>query len=416
MKRIEIAKKADCCGCAACEAACPVGCIRMEFDEEGFKYPSVDTSLCIDCGKCSMACPLVSDHDCLGALPVAVAYAATNRDEGIRARSTSGGAFNAIASIVIEDGGIVVGARYGEGLKVVHDIATTMEEVSQFYGSKYVQSDLSENEVYRHVRKACETGAPVLFSGTPCQAQGLHTYLGRDYPGLLTCDFVCRAVPAPLMWESYLNDMKLKYGSKPLVAVFRNKTYGYHSGTMKLSFENGKVYYGSGRIDPMHKAFFADLIGRPSCYECRFRRPERSSDFTIFDCWSYSKLTGCEDDDLGHTHLWAHTDKAMAMLPRLYDYLDLVEVNFDAALDGDGVMATHSISRNPDREAFLAYSRKHGITAAVQKFIPVTFLDRVLEKSKGALHHLGVLEALSKVKHSKTLERQGTAGGRDGRL
>lgn len=411
MKRIEIAKKADCCGCAACEAACPVGCIRMEFDEEGFKYPSVDTSLCIDCGKCSMACPLVSDHDCLGALPVAVAYAATNRDEGIRARSTSGGAFNAIASIVIGDGGIVVGARYGDGLKVVHDIAATMEEVSQFYGSKYVQSDLSENEVYRHVRKACETGVPVLFSGTPCQVQGLRTYLGPDYPGLLTCDFVCRAVPAPLMWESYLNDMKLKYGSKPVAAVFRNKTYGYHSGTMKLSFENGKVYYGSGRIDPMHKAFFADLISRPSCYECRFRRPERSSDFTIFDCWSYSKLTGCKDDDLGHTHLWAHTDKAMAMLSRLYDYLDLVEVNFDAVLDGDGVMATHSISRNPDREVFLAYSREHGITAAVQKFIPVTFLDRVLEKSKGALHRLGVLEALSKVKHSKTLERRDTAGG-----
>lgn len=401
MKRIEIAKKADCCGCAACEAACPVGCIRMEFDEEGFKYPSVDTSLCIDCGKCSKACPLVSDHDRLGALPVAVAYAATNRDEGIRARSTSGGAFNAIASIVIEDGGIVVGARYGEGLKVIHDIATTMEEVSQFYGSKYVQSDLSENEVYRRVRKACEAGLSVLFSGTPCQVQGLHTFLGRDYPSLLTCDFVCRAVPAPLMWESYLNDMKTKYGSKPVAAVFRNKTYGYHSGTMKLSFENGKVYYGSGRIDPMHKAFFADLISRPSCYECRFRRPERSSDFTIFDCWSYSKLTGCEDDDLGHTHLWLRTEKALRTLPRLREMLSITKVDFNRVLSGDGVMATMSISCNPNRDAFLTYGYNHGITAAVQQFIPVTYRDRILEKSKAVLHRLGVLRTLSRGKHLK---------------
>ena len=413
MKRIEISKKADCCGCAACEAACPVGCIRMEFDEEGFKYPSVDSSLCVDCGKCSRACPLVSDHDLLGALPVAAAYAVTNRDEEVRARSTSGGAFNAIASIVIEDGGIVVGARYGEGLKVVHDIATTMEEVSQFYGSKYVQSDLSENDVYRHVRKACETGVPVLFSGTPCQVQGLLTYLGRDYPGLLTCDFVCRAVPAPLVWESYLNDMKSKYGSKPVAAVFRNKTYGYHSGTMRLAFENGKVYYGSGRIDPMHKAFFADLISRPSCYECRFRRPERSSDFTIFDCWSYSKLTGHEDDDLGHTHLWARTDKAMSLFPRLIERLELLEVDYSKVLSGDGIMATQNISCNPNREAFLTYSRENGITAAVQKFIPVTLLDNMLEKSKGVLYRVGVLEALSKLKPTGKMSNM--AVERDGR-
>ena len=371
-KRIEIINKSDCCGCAACEAACPLGCISMRFDEEGFKYPVIDAERCVDCGMCTKACPLVGDHDCKGALPVQSAYAATNKDESVRALSTSGGAFDVLARVVIEDGGIVVGARYGEGLRVVHDVAATTEEVSAFYGSKYVQSDLSENGVYRSVREACEAGIPVLFSGTPCLVQGLRTYLGRNYPDLVTCDFVCRAVPAPREWESYLHDMESKYGSKPVVAVFRNKTYGYHSGTMKLTFENGKEYCGSGRVDPMHKAFFANFVSRPSCYKCHFRCPERSSDFTIFDCWSYSKLTGRKDDDLGHTHLWVRTNKAVTMLPRLCERLDLVEVGFAAVLAGDGNMATRNISRNPDREVFLAYNRDHGITAAVQRFVPVT--------------------------------------------
>lgn len=412
-QRIEIICKSDCCGCGACEAACPLGCISMEFDEEGFKYPKVDADRCVDCGRCARACPLADGHDVEGTFPVRAAYAATNRDDAVRAKSTSGGAFDAIARVVIEDGGIVVGVRYDEGLRVVHDVASTVEEASAFYGSKYVQSDLVENDVFRRVREACEAGTPVLFSGTPCQVQGLRTYLGRDYPGLITCDFVCRAVPAPREWESYLRDMESKYHSKPIAAVFRNKTYGYHSGTMKLTFEDGREYYGSGRVDPMHKAFFADLISRPSCYECRFRRPERSSDFTIFDCWSYSRLTGCEDDDLGHTHLWLRTDKAMALLSRLKQRLDLYEVNLDEVLAGDGVMATRDISRNLDREKFLAFSREHGITAAVKKFIPVTFRDRLLERSKSLLYRFGMLDTLSKARRMRKMKKYEGAKGRE---
>lgn len=138
MRRIEITRKSDCCGCAACEEACPIGYITMKYDDEGFKYPVIDVKRCVDCGKCAKACPLTDGHDCEGVLPVRAAYAASNKDESVRARSTSGGAFDALVRVVIRDGGIVVGARYGEGLKVVHDVATDLEGVSAFYGSKYV--------------------------------------------------------------------------------------------------------------------------------------------------------------------------------------------------------------------------------------------------------------------------------------
>ena len=44
--------KRDCCGCGACEAACPRGAITMRADEEGFLYPAVDAGKCVDCGLC----------------------------------------------------------------------------------------------------------------------------------------------------------------------------------------------------------------------------------------------------------------------------------------------------------------------------------------------------------------------------
>lgn len=48
--------RSECCGCTACEFACPRGAIAMEPDEEGFLYPVVDAAKCIRCGKCERAC------------------------------------------------------------------------------------------------------------------------------------------------------------------------------------------------------------------------------------------------------------------------------------------------------------------------------------------------------------------------
>lgn len=398
---IIIEDKASCCGCGACAAACPKNCISMKFDDEGFAYPSLDECCCIECGLCVQVCPLVADHASFGAKSVEIAYAATSTNEKARKISTSGGVFDAFVRATIERGGIVIGARFDEHFKVVHDLRTTVEGSTAFYGSKYVQSDLSANDVYRRAQNALKAGTWVLFSGTPCQVQALKMYLGKEYSNLITCDFVCRAVPAPLAWEVYLREMCAKYASAPKSVVFRNKTYGYHSGTMKIEFENGKAYYGSGRIDPMHKAFFANLISRPSCYKCPFRRTQRSSDFTIFDCWSYADLTGMHDDDLGHSHLWVHTNKGIALIPRLKNDLDLIEVDLDSVVATDGKMAVQDIRPNRSREAFLPYIYQHGFEAAVQRFIPVTIKDKAIEVAKGVLYKVGILSAFSKAKRSR---------------
>ena len=49
---ITIKEKEHCTGCYACANICPKGCISMETDQEGFWYPEVDYSQCIECGRC----------------------------------------------------------------------------------------------------------------------------------------------------------------------------------------------------------------------------------------------------------------------------------------------------------------------------------------------------------------------------
>lgn len=51
-------RKEECCGCAACFAACPKEAIYMQDDEEGFEYPQVDSERCIRCYLCIGVCPI----------------------------------------------------------------------------------------------------------------------------------------------------------------------------------------------------------------------------------------------------------------------------------------------------------------------------------------------------------------------
>ena len=47
----------NCTGCGACAAGCPVQCIEMQVDREGFRYPQLDTSRCISWNSSSKATP-----------------------------------------------------------------------------------------------------------------------------------------------------------------------------------------------------------------------------------------------------------------------------------------------------------------------------------------------------------------------
>lgn len=62
-KHLEIKDKAKCTGCRACEQLCPVKCIEMVEDEEGFIFPKIDEEKCINCGLCKNRCPQLKEKE-----------------------------------------------------------------------------------------------------------------------------------------------------------------------------------------------------------------------------------------------------------------------------------------------------------------------------------------------------------------
>mgnify|MGYP000236213893 FL=1 len=103
----------------------------MQEDEEGFLYPKVNESSCVDCELCVKTCPLAKEKYKVTAnhLAVPLAYAAKHKEDGVRSKSTSGGIFTALSDFVLTEGGAVCGAVFNEkNQRIEHAICYTREE------------------------------------------------------------------------------------------------------------------------------------------------------------------------------------------------------------------------------------------------------------------------------------------------
>ena len=335
---IYIEDKKQCCGCSACVQRCPKQCIQMQEDEEGFLYPIVDKNVCIDCGVCEKVCPVLNQGEERKSLEV---YAAFNKNEEIRMQSSSGGLFTILAEQVIQEGGVVFGARFNEDWAVVHDYTETVDGLSAFRGSKYVQSWIGN--MFDQAEQFLKQERKVLFSGTPCQIAGLKLYLRKEYENLLTVDFICHGVPSPGVWRKYLEELIGRQGyrknivlfhSKPFIPnsirnisriEFRNKRLGWkkYSFVLTLSVldghgtQNTVLFSEPYNENIFMKGFLADLYLRPSCYACPSKCMKSGSDITIGDYWGIQNVMPEIDDDKGICCVMVNTIKGSLCLSQI---------------------------------------------------------------------------------------------------
>lgn len=328
---IDIKDKKDCCGCSACVQKCPKHCIALKEDNEGFLYPVVDKENCIGCGLCEKVCPVLHQNEPRKPLKV---FAAINKNEEIRRESSSGGIFTIIAEKIIDEGGVVFGARFDKNWEVKHDYTETIEGLAPFRGSKYVQSRIESN--FRKAETFLKDGRKVLFSGTPCQIAGLKRYLRKEYDNLLTIDVICHGVPSPGVWRKYLSEIisaKYEGGKKmtslspnemPLIKgiTFRDKTNGWKKFGFNITIEDVRIleFY---RNNVYMKAFLKDIVLRPSCYKCPSREGKCYSDLTIGDFWSIDLYCKEMNDDKGVSLLLVNSNKCMSII----HYLDCINKN-----------------------------------------------------------------------------------------
>lgn len=365
---IEINDKAKCCGCTACKSICPKDAIEMFEDEEGFLYPKVNKEKCINCGLCEKVCPVLNANE---EKKEQKAYIFQNCDDKVRRESTSGGAFSAIAEYVLEKNGIVYGAMFDENFKVIHNAVEKKEDLYKFRNSKYVQSEIGE--CFRNIKYQLDNNRYVCFSGTSCQIEGLKKYLNKKYENLILVDVVCRAVPSPLIWKKYLELRKEKYKNISKI-MFRDKYHGYKYSNFSIynkDNDKSKEYHAGVESDPYLRAFFSNICDRPSCYKCKFKKQNRESDITIWDCFEVEKYNKKLDDDKGTTRVLTNTVKGKKIIEELAKDNIVEEISIDKAVNGFFAMF-QSVKYNDKREEFFKDCNNLSNEELFDKYFPYT--------------------------------------------
>lgn len=181
---------------------------------------------------------------------------------------------------------------------------------------------------------------------------------------------------------------------------------------MKIDFQNGTSYFGSGRVDPYMKAFVREMSSRPSCAECAFKGIERLSDITVFDCYEYTQITGYKDDDKGYTSVFVHTDKGRKVFESIKPMLIWQEQAVEKLVTKNGIMVCNSAKPHAKRNAFYEAAAEMSIDKAMQKIEPITKKDRLIEQAKSLLFKTGLIRLVRKLRKQQGVEiNRGTQHG-----
>lgn len=364
-----------CTGCSACANICPKHCIKMVHDNEGFMRPEIDQNVCVKCEKCRSICP-VCNHPVDDKRKPDV-YAVQNIDDQEREKSSSGAVFPLLAEYVLDQNGVVFGAGYNNRLEVVHKACVSMDELEALKGSKYVQSDIGD--CYRKAKEYLDARRTVLFTGTPCQIAGLHSFLQKEYSNLFTQDLICHGVPSPFIWRKYLDYREKTEGSDALFASFRNKDKGWRVFSLFIEFKNKSIYKETLFNDMYLLMFLKNICLRKSCEHCAFKDIHRQSDITLADLWGLKTILPEWDDDKGTSLVMIHTKKGKELLNNISNKIKLQSIEYDIAVKSNPSM-TESVTASPLRDRLLKDSEKMPFDKLYEKYCGSSLLSRLRQK------------------------------------
>lgn len=306
----------DCCGCSACVQKCPMQCLSIVPDKDGFLFPQLVKDSCINCGLCTMVCPLENEMEPLDNPKFYGAYSQNFFDI---TNSSSGGIYPSLARWVISQRGIVYGAMLDTNHDLYHIGVTENDEVKKTLGSKYFQSEIKET--YKECKANLESGRVVLFTGTPCQIHGLKCFLHKDYEHLYTADVICHGVPSKKMFDAYVAFLEKRHNAKFVDINFRDKKRGWSNTSVRYTMEDAtrkrKDFNLLGRLSEYYTAFIGGSIARESCYKCPYSSLIRTGDITMGDFWGYqAKRPDLRHED-GLSLVLCNTDKGRIIVDAL---------------------------------------------------------------------------------------------------
>lgn len=350
---IDKVKKNICVGCGACSQICPQKCIDLKEDESGFVYPNIKHDKCVECGLCEKVCHVLKNnqkemrvHDSFEK----EVYAAWSKNEDVRWKSTSGGAFSEIAKSFVENGGYICGAEYETPKSVRHAIYNKIEGVERLRQSKYAQSII--NDVYLKIESLLKANVKVLFCGTPCQVAGLKAFLRSEYDNLYCIDFICRGVNSPKAYRMWVTEQEQKYKKEINRVWFKYKSDGWKKSPVvtRVDFKDNRSKIIKGNKNTFMIGYLSlNLFIRPSCGNCLYKGGNNVSDITLADFWGIEAEL---DDDKGTSMLIVNSSKGKKLIEMTKRNMEIFAKD-DSDYFRNNVCAISSVNISEESSDFL---------------------------------------------------------------
>ena len=363
-----IKDKKSCTGCNACVNICPVNCISMVQDEEGFSYPHANEE-CIDCKKCEKICPIKSNQTQIQPTIKQYSVAALTKDFNTWKRSTSGGAFTEICNSFGDDNTIVFGAKFAQ-FKVIHTYVIGVKNIEAFRKSKYVQSDI--NYSFKKAKYFLDNGKKVIFSGTPCQIAGLRSFLHKEYENLLCLDLICHGVGSPKVFREFIKYVNQKYHSVISTYNFREKKIKFGNfklHTSRYIFINKSEKYIEK--DEYNILFLNQLCTRESCgTNCQFRTSNRLGDLTIGDFKNLKEVFPKIKDYKNYSTIIFNSRKGYSLLQKIESGMKIIPCDIKSIKEYNPLFYKSTID-NPLRYNFFNdFINEMPFSKLIEKYSP----------------------------------------------
>ena len=324
-----ISSKKDCTGCGACYSCCPVKCITMKEDAEGFLYPEA-LDACINCGLCKKVCPIQSPLESESTIEQE-AIGFCTPDYNLWKKSSSGGAFSEIVKYWSDENTVIFGAAWDD--MNVHHIDVNRENIQYLRKSKYLSSNTGDT--FLKARDYLKEGKKVVYSGCPCQIAGLKSFLKKEYDNLLTIDLICHGQGSKYVFAECLKDTERLIGANVLKYEFRSKRNVFETEYLsKVATNKGEFYLFSERYTQL---FLGLKCVRPSCgSNCIFHSKIRPGDITLADLKCADTINPClVGSKFNYSTIVANSSKGREIV----DFLCRISKSF--SIDVDTVIKTN---------------------------------------------------------------------------
>ena len=388
----------DCTGCGICASICGTKAITIQLDNEGFYKPVVEEDKCVECGLCKKSCYRY-DEQLIKSDKVIACYAAVNNDAEQLRSSSSGGISRVLMEECIARGYKVFGCAYDVESNIAKSIvASTIDELDQFYGSKYFQSYTVEG--FNEVLKDRSEQKYAIF-GTPCQIYAFSqtNKYKRKADNYLLVDIFCHGCPSFNLWKSYLQYTNQITGCQLYRKIaFRSKTHAWHEYCFDFQTEL-KQYSSKKSGDPFYELFFGMDVMNQACYDCNSRSSMAYTDIRLGDYWGEKYDTNTK----GVSAVVIRSAIGANFFDAVKNKLTIEDATFEHILQAQSYGKPHKY--NAERRAFLMKRLSDGSNLNVVKkqyikMLPLSMRVKKQVKSIIKLCPKSIYFPIKKIMHS----------------